>query len=59
MLAEFARLIAHLMRGTQPPFWGGHYLAKIMPELRRGADPADIETIVEEAIRLGCEGALQ
>ncbi|HEY5179856.1 MAG TPA: DUF4020 domain-containing protein [Dermatophilaceae bacterium] len=57
--AEFAKLIAHLMRGTQPPFWGGHYLAKIMPELRRRAAPADIEAIVEEAMRLGCEGAVQ
>lgn len=57
--AEFAKLIAHLMRGTQPPFWGGHYLAKIMPELRRGADPADIEAIVEESMRLGCEGAVK
>lgn len=56
---EFAKLIAHMMRGTQPPFWGGHYLAKIMPELRLGGDPADFKSIVEEAMRLGCYDALQ
>jgi hypothetical protein len=52
--ASFARLIAHLLRGTSPPFWGGHYLAELVPRLRAGqADPADIRGIVEEAMRLG------
>jgi hypothetical protein len=52
--ASFARLVAHLLRGTSPPFWGGHYLAELVPRLRAGqADPADIQSIVEEAMRLG------
>lgn len=55
--ADFAKLIAHLLRGTQPPFWDCHDLAKILPELRDGADPTHINIIVEEAMRLGCHGA--
>jgi hypothetical protein len=52
--ASFARLLAHLLRGTSPPFWGGHYLAQVVPRLRAGqADRADIRSIVEEALRLG------
>jgi hypothetical protein len=57
--AEFARLIAHLMQATQPPFWGGHYLANIVPALRDGADLADIKAIIEEAMRLDCRDAVQ
>ncbi|MGH3683704.1 MAG: DUF4020 domain-containing protein [Pseudonocardiaceae bacterium] len=55
--AEFAKLIAHLMRGTQPPFWECHDLANIVPRLRDGAEPTDINIIIEEAIRLGCHNA--
>jgi hypothetical protein len=54
---ELAKLIAHLMRGTQPPFWRCYQLANIVPELRAGAAPSDINTIVEEALRLGCRDA--
>jgi hypothetical protein len=51
---SFARLVAHLLRGTSPPFWGGHYLAELVPRLRTGqANPADIQSIVEAAMRLG------
>ncbi len=56
---ELARLIAHLMQGTQPPFWGCHQLATIVPELRNGGAPAHIKVIVEEALRLGCNDAAQ
>jgi hypothetical protein len=57
--AEFAKLIGHLMRGTQQPFWGGHYLATIVPALRGKANVSDIRTIVEEAMRLNCPDAVQ
>jgi hypothetical protein len=55
--AAFAKLLAHLLRGTHPPFWGGHYLAKIVPRLREQSDPEYVKAIVEEAIRLGCGNA--
>lgn len=57
--AEFTKLIAHLTQGTQPPFWDCRFLANILPRLRNGADPADINTIIGEAIRLGCHNATQ
>lgn len=52
----FARLIAHLLGGTQPPFRGGHYLAKIVPRLRVQPD-ANVNAIIEQAMRLGCGNA--
>lgn len=57
--AEFATLIAHLMRGTLAPFWRCHELARIVPALRNHAALADINAIVEEALRLGCSDATQ
>jgi len=57
--AEFAKLIAHLMGGTLAPFWRCHELARIVPALRDGAAVADINDIVEEALRLGCTDAAQ
>ncbi|MQA88128.1 MAG: arginine--tRNA ligase [Streptosporangiales bacterium] len=55
---DWSRLIAHLMRHTQPPFWGGcHALAEIVPVLRKQADTADTTVIIEQAIRLGCSNA--
>jgi hypothetical protein len=51
--ASFARLLGHLLRGTDPPFWGGHYLSRLVPQLRPQADPDDLNTIIEEAVRLG------
>ena len=57
--AEFAKLIAHLMRGTVAPFWRCHELARIVPALRDCAALSDINAIVEEALRLGCSDAAQ
>ena len=57
--AEVAKLIAHLMGGTLAPFWRCHELARIVPALRDGAAVADINDIVEEALRLGCTDAAQ
>ena len=52
----FAQLLKHLLRGTSRPFWGGHFLAKIVPQLR--AHPGvDVRAIVQEALRLGCDNA--
>lgn len=46
-------MIGHLMRGTEPPWWGGYHLPELMPRLRAGSEPAHIRVIVEQAIRLG------
>lgn len=55
----YAKLLAHLLRGTQSPFWGGHYLASIVPRLRGQPEPVEVQAIVEEAMRLGCGDAPQ
>lgn len=55
----YAKLLAHLLRGTQPPFWGGYYLARIVSRLRDQPKPVEIHAIVEEAMRLGCGDAPQ
>lgn len=48
-----ARMIGHLMRHTQQPWWSEHDLRQLMPHLRAGSDPAHIRVIFEEAFRLG------
>ncbi|MGH9277451.1 MAG: DUF4020 domain-containing protein, partial [Acidimicrobiales bacterium] len=48
-----AKVIGHLMRSTEQPWWAGHQLQELMPRLRAGSDPAHISVIVEQAIRLG------
>lgn len=48
-----ARMIGHLMRSTEQPWWGEYQLRSLMPRLRAGSDPAHIRVIVEEAMRLG------
>lgn len=53
----FGRLLAHLLRNTQPPFWGCHRLAEIVPRLRDQENSADFTAIVENAMRLGCGDA--
>lgn len=56
--ALYARLIAHLMQGAQPPCWGCNVeLRRLLPSLNKGGDSDDINTIVEQAIRLGYIGA--
>jgi hypothetical protein len=56
---EFARLLAHLLRSTDQPFWGGPELARLVPILRDGAAPSDIDAIREQGIRLGYTNAAQ
>jgi hypothetical protein len=48
----FARLLAHLLAGTQPPFYSW-YLQHIIPKVRDHAGVSDMRTITEEALRLG------
>ncbi|KAA9163214.1 DUF4020 domain-containing protein [Amycolatopsis acidicola] len=55
--ALYARLIAHLMQETRPPFWGGcEELRRIVPLLRLHAAPEDVQAILQAAVRLGCQG---
>jgi len=55
--AAYARLLAHLLSGTNQPFWECHYLSGIVAGLRGHADDADIRRIREQGVRLGCAGA--
>lgn len=52
-----ARLLAHLLSGTELPFWGCHDLKDIFLQLSAEGDAADVRRIREEATRLGCLGA--
>jgi hypothetical protein len=54
---DIARLLAHLLKYTSPPFWGGYYLEKLVPRLAASASPTDLREIREEAVRLGCINA--
>jgi hypothetical protein len=50
----------HLLRGTdQEPFWDCQYIQQIVPRVRDHADGADIATIIEQSLRLGCIDATQ
>jgi hypothetical protein len=55
--AAYARLLAHLLTGTNPPFWDCHYLQGIVVQLRSRADEEDVRRIREQGLRLGCTGA--
>lgn len=52
----YANLLVHLLRNTQPPFWGCYYLERIVVRLRAEAR-VDVNSIVEQALRLGCGNA--
>jgi Domain of unknown function (DUF4020) len=54
---DIARLLAHVLKYTSPPFWGGYYLEKLVPRLAASASPTDLDEIREQAIRLGCINA--
>jgi hypothetical protein len=53
---EFATLVAHLLRGTNPPFWDCRDLERVFQHVHAVADPAKVTTIVQQAVRLGCTG---
>lgn len=50
-----ARLLAHLLRGTEEPFYDCPEIQRIIRALADNAEPADITSIREQALRLGCE----
>ena len=52
-----ARLLTHVLTGTEPPFWECHNVAEAVPILGEYVAAEDIAPIREEALRLGCAGA--
>ncbi|MGI5521836.1 SIR2 family protein [Micromonospora sp. CA-259024] len=52
---DFAELLVHLLRGTQPPFYDGYQLSAMVRSLRSAA--VDVNPIIEQAVRLGCSDA--
>jgi hypothetical protein len=55
--AELATLIAHLLRGTNPPFWDCHHLRDVIRMLRDQGNQIDVTPILEQAVRLNCGDA--
>jgi len=52
--AAIARLLTHLLQGTQQPFYECHSLRQIVEILRKQPAPAEVTGIAEQALRLGC-----
>jgi hypothetical protein len=52
---EFASLVAHLLRGTDSPFYDCHHLAEVVPRLRTHG--VGVAPILEQALRLNCTSA--
>jgi hypothetical protein len=50
--AAFAELLTHLLKGTQQPFYGCHYLREVTQALKD--QDIGVEPIIEQALRLGC-----
>jgi hypothetical protein len=57
--SPIAKLVSHLLRGTQAPFYYCHEIQRIVHELTNGAEAEDLSTIREQALRLGCTDAPQ
>jgi hypothetical protein len=55
--AAVARLVAHLLQGTQGPFYDSGSLQQLVVELRSRIGEEGVEPIVEQAVRLGILGA--
>jgi hypothetical protein len=56
--AELARLLAHVLSGTNPQnFWGCYELGEIVPMLHGIADESHLIQIREAGLRLGCPDA--
>jgi Domain of unknown function (DUF4020)/SIR2-like domain len=47
------RLIGHLLRSTEPPWWGGYKLRKMMPQLRKRSQADSSRVLDEQTLRLG------
>ncbi|MFN8629833.1 MAG: DUF4020 domain-containing protein [Chloroflexota bacterium] len=55
--AAYAQLLAHLLAGTQRPFWGCDMVHEILGKTRAHASEQVIRQIREESLRLGCHNA--
>jgi hypothetical protein len=55
--SQVARLVSHLLRGTQTPFYYCQEIQRIVRELVNGVKAADLTAIREQALRLGCTDA--
>jgi hypothetical protein len=55
--ASIARLLGHLLQGTQRPFYDCYEIQRIVKVLSSDPAPADITAIREQAVRLGCADA--
>ena len=52
--SDYAQYIAHLLKGTVPPFYDCWSLREVV-ELMKSQSPApDTADILEQALRLGC-----
>jgi SIR2-like protein/uncharacterized protein DUF4020 len=56
---SIARLLTHLLQGTQQPFYECHSLHQIAEILRRQPTHVDVSGITEQAFRLGCGDILK
>lgn len=55
--AAYARLMTHLLRHTEPPFYDGFRLPALVATLKQLLGPEGARDIVQEALRLGYSGA--
>jgi hypothetical protein len=55
--AACARLLAHLLAGTDPPFWHCDQVQGIVTKVRGHATDEDMRQIREQSLRLGCTTA--
>jgi hypothetical protein len=50
-----ARLLEHLLRGTEPPFYDCHEVHRVVQTLTASSESVDVTGIREQALRLGCQ----
>ena len=55
--AAYATLLTHLLRNTEPPFYGCYPVPALVAKVRELAGPTAATAIIEQAVRLGCPGA--
>ena len=53
----YAQLLIHLLRNTEPPFYGYYRLPAFVAKVRELVDPEPATELVEQAVRLRCPGA--
>ena len=55
--ADTTRLLAHLLRHTEPPFRGCHYLERVVGTIHGASPETPLDAVVAEAVRLRCNAA--